>query len=128
VPRPAAGALPGALEAGGARFEGPAGTSSAPAPTLASCFWFVVVEGSPATSASTIRAMSPPATPTAEQREAAAAGKPRAGRDRHLQNFSSKRMPELLDGLEMGPMIGSGSFGRGERRPPAPLPRRACRR
>ena len=31
-----------------------------------------------------------------------------------LQTFASQPLPEAMEGLEMGPLIGSGSFGKGE--------------
>lgn len=99
-------------------FEGPAPASDGgPSPQLATCFWFVEVEGSaPATptmgSAASQASSAPgaPVTPTGADLEPARR-KGSAGRA-VLQTFSSQPLPEVLEGLEMGPLVGSGSFGR----------------
>ncbi|KAL4434067.1 hypothetical protein ABPG75_000508 [Micractinium tetrahymenae] len=105
-----AGALLGGLDAGFNAFEGPApASSSAPSPQLAACFWFVEVEGS---------APSTPIIGSAASQVSTAPGAPgtpggaEPPRRRALQTFSSQPLPEALAGLEMGPLVGSGSFGR----------------
>lgn len=108
-----AGALPGGLDAGSDVFEGPAALSEgSPSPELAACFWFVEVEGSaPGTpalgSADSMASSVPgaPGTPVGEE-----PGAP--GMRRTMQSFSSEPLPGPLEGLEMGPLVGSGSFGR----------------
>lgn len=127
-----AGALPGALEAGGGEFEGPVGTGGSGHPQLANCFWFVQVEGSAVSSAASSAATSagssvapsvgaprtPGATPPGTRSNSIDVGGNKEARLRRsstelpLHLFSSKPLPAVLEGLQMGPMIGSGSFGR----------------
>lgn len=118
---PSPGALPGALDRdGGGTFEGPeAASESVPTPQLASCFWFVSVEGPAAplgaasvASAGSAASSAPgaPATPMGSREgggATAAAAVP-------VQPYASRAVPAELEGLEMGPLVGSGSFGRGE--------------
>lgn len=105
-----AGALPGGLDAGGGAFEGPPRpSSSAPSPQLAACFWFVEVEGSaPATPVVGSAASQASSAPGAPGTPGGAEPLRRAA----LQTFASAPLPEVLAGLEMGPLVGSGSFGR----------------
>lgn len=119
-PHPPAGALPGALQRdGGDVFEGPAPTTpGSPSPQLAGCFWFVSIEGTPPGSAAghvrtAVRvsdaassAVGEPVTPGGS-RDVPVVRSP-------LQTFASKAVPAKLAGLKMGPLVGSGSFGRGE--------------
>lgn len=127
-----AGALPGALEAGGGEFEGPVGTGGSGHPQLANCFWFVQVEGSAVSSAASSAATSagssvapsvgaprtPGATPPGTRSNSIDVGGNKEARLRRsstelpLHLFSSKPLPAVLEGLQMGPMIGLGSFGR----------------
>lgn len=118
---PPAGALPGALQRdGGDVFEGPApSTPGGESPQLASCFWFVTIEGSPPGSAAGHVITAAPASQVSSA--PGAPGTP--GRSdkvvpavRTLQAFASKAVPRQLAGLALGPLIGSGSFGRGEHR------------
>lgn len=124
----------GALEAGGGEFEGPVGTGGSGHPQLANCFWFVQVEGSAVSSAASSAATSagssaapsvgaprtPGATPPGTRSNSIDVGGNKEARLRRsstelpLHLFSSKPLPAVLEGLQMGPMIGSGSFGRGE--------------
>ena len=111
-----AGALPGGLDDGGDVFEGPKGTHTTPTPQLATCFWFVAVEGSPVGSAASQASSSGVAaaavTPGGPSTPSGVAPAPRAAR-KALQTFFSQQQPEALQGLQMGPLVGSGSFGRG---------------
>ncbi|PSC73115.1 kinase [Micractinium conductrix] len=109
-----AGALPGALDAdSGAVWEGPAPDAcGAASPQLASCFWFVEIEGSaagtPVGSAASQASSAPGAPGTPVEGEEA----PRRRASGVLQTFASQPLPEAMEGLEMGPLIGSGSFGK----------------
>lgn len=116
---PQTGALPGALDKdGGVTFEGPAPEAAgAPSPQLATCFWFVSIEGPPPAvgsvgSAASASSSAPgaPGTPVGSHEAAAKGARPAA----QLQAFASRAAPPALEGLQMGPLIGSGSFGRGE--------------
>ena len=109
LPPTPTGALPGALERdGGAVFEGPAPEAEgAPSPQLASCFWFLSVEGTPGPSGAGSAASSAPgapATPLGSEHDGAAGS---------VHSFASYDVPEQLGDLAMGPLVGSGSFGRG---------------
>jgi hypothetical protein len=115
-----AGALPGAIQRdGGDVFEGPApSTPGGSFPQLASCFWFVSIEGTPPGSAA--GHVLTAAVPSAGSAATSAPGAPTtpggtveaAPPVRTLQAFASKAVPRQLKGLALGPLIGSGSFGR----------------
>lgn len=115
APSTPAGALPGALQRdGGDVFEGPApSTPGGASPQLASCFWFVSIEGTPPGSAASPRAGASQAS-SAPGAPRTPGGSLEAPPVRTLQAFASKAVPAQLEGLNMGPLIGSGSFGRGE--------------